>query len=177
MRNTTADSGRHEGYDAGVAGMILVILALGAEELLAAVDMHAPAGQNLKFYPDAGINANPRISAKVVWAQAVKDLRMVTSMALARILCQNIANHNSGLNSSTIEVLRKSVSSMAAESCALDKDESDALFDSCLSYVERIFLHPHVRECVVPFGKFLKRNGVTGKSEIIEYLETVGLAR
>lgn len=176
-QNTSSGSFFTEEGAAGVAGMVLIILALGAEDQLAAVDMRAPLGQNLILYPESGVNANPHVSAKILWAQSVKDMRIVTSMALAKIFSSQLACNRFRPDSDTIRALRASVNEMAAESCALDKDESDAMFDSCRNYVERIFSHPGVRQNIVPFGRFLLEKGISDREEIIEYLETVGLAR
>lgn len=159
----------------GISGMALTLVACNGEDLLAEVRVDAPAGANMVMSHDFAFNGNPRMSAKIVWAQTMKDLRAVTSMTLGNIICRRRLLHGSSVEDSLIADLRGLVRTEGAEQCGLDSDEADALFGACLSYVERLFAHAAVCAVARRLADRLAERRILSSAEIVEYLDSQGL--
>lgn len=135
----------------GIAGMAITIVALDGEKYLSGISLDAEPGEHIAMSYDYGMRGNPRISAKIIWEQAVNDLRLSTSMVLGNIACRRYVLGHRPLGSADTEAIRLAVRSEAGTHCELDNDEADRLFDGCLSYVLRIFRHPGIQEVAHSF--------------------------
>ena len=107
----------------GITGMAITLVALDGEEYLAAIDLDAEAGEHLRMSHDFGFKGNPRMSAKIVWEQTLRD----------------------------------------------------RLFESCMSYVDRIFRHAGIAGVADGFAERLARQRALSGSEAIEILASLGL--
>ncbi len=72
----------------GIAGMAITLVACDGEHLLAEIHLDAEPGECMVMTHDFGFKGNPRMSAKIVWEQTLKDLRITTSMALGNLACR-----------------------------------------------------------------------------------------
>ncbi len=159
----------------GIAGMAITIVALDGEKYLSGISLDAEPGEHIAMSYDYGMRGNPRISAKIIWEQAVNDLRLSTSMVLGNIACRRYVLGHRPLGSADTEVIRLAVRSEAGTHCELDNDEADRLFDGCLSYVLRIFRHPGIQEVAHSFcGRLAQRRSMSG-AEVTELLSSLGL--
>lgn len=159
----------------GIAGMAVTLVACDGEHLLAEINLDAPAGSNMVMTHDFGLPGNPRMSAKQLWTQAVKDLRAMTSMALGNIACRRSLRSESIFETDILDTLRALVRDEGADHCSLDADEADELFDSCKSYVQRLFAHPGICELAGRFRDRIMDCRVMSATETVEYLASLGL--
>ena len=70
----------------GVAGMTITLVALDGEDYFSGIDLDAPAGEHIIMSHDYGFRGNPRMSAKVVWEQIMRELRITASLALGNLM-------------------------------------------------------------------------------------------
>ena len=159
----------------GIAGMAITLIACQGEHLLAEIRFDEPDGHNLHMAHDFGLPGNPRMSAKSLWSQSVKDLRAMASMVLGNIACRRyILDHMTMTPADTHHVML-AVREEAREYCALDTDEADALFGNCLSYVDRVFRHSGVQEIARRFADRLAAQRTMSADEAIELLAQLGM--
>lgn len=159
----------------GISGMAITLVACNGEDLLSEVRVDAPAGANMVMSHDFAFNGNPRMSAKIVWAQAMKDLRAVTSMTLGNIVCRRRLLRGTPVEDQLIAGLRDLVRGECADQCGLDRDEADALFGACHSYVERLFAHGAVCAMARRLAERLDERRTLSGTELVEYLDSMGL--
>lgn len=159
----------------GVAGMAITIVALDAEDYLDGINLDGDPGEHILMSHDFASKGNPRMSAKIVWEQTLKDLRLWTSMALGNVVCRRYVLAHRGLTTSDQTELRSALRRDAEEHCGLDSDESDRLFDSCLGYVDRIFRHQGVLPIADSFARTLAERRTLTASEAIDILASLGL--
>lgn len=159
----------------GIAGMAIAMVACDEEDFLAEINLDAEPGECVVLTGDYGLKGNPMLSAKIVWTQAVKDLRASTTMALGNIACRRYVLAGRPLSSNDTHDLRYAVRADALEHCALEADEADNLFNSCMSYVDRIFRHSGVHRIAHTFADKLKEKRSMTAAEAIELLAQLGL--
>ena len=102
----------------GIAGMAITIVALDGEKYLSGISLDAEPGEHIAMSYDYGMRGNPRISAKIIWEQAVNDLRLSTSMVLGNIACRRYVLGHRPLGSADTEAIRLAVRSEAGTHCA-----------------------------------------------------------
>ncbi len=159
----------------GIAGMAITMVALDGENYLAAIHLDADPGETIVLTPEYGLKGNPRMSAKIVWEQSVNELRLSTSMILGNLACRRYVLLHKGIDASDSAKVRAAVREDAATQCSLEADEADRLFDSCMSYVDRIFRHAGIRRVADSFSEELtRRRSMTG-TEVVEILASLGL--
>ncbi len=159
----------------GIAGMAITLVACDGEHLLAEIHLDAEPGECMVMTHDFGFKGNPRMSAKIVWEQTLKDLRITTSMALGNLACRRYILAGKGLSQEETDGLRDAVRTEAHEHCSLEDDEADRLFDSCYRYVDRIFRHSGIRSVADGFADHLTRRRTLSAVEAIELLAQLGL--
>lgn len=159
----------------GITGMAITLVALDGEEYLAAVNLDADAAECVEMAPGFAFRGNPRMSAKIVWEQTLKDLRLTTSLALGNLACRRYVLDHDRISRIEAANLRDAMRGDAGEHCGLDSDEADRLFDSCLSYVDRIFSHSPVHTVAHSFAASLAERRSMTASEVVELLASLGL--
>lgn len=159
----------------GITGMAITLVVLDGENYLSRIDLDAEADSCLEMSHDFGFKGNPRMSAKIVWEQTLRDLRLTASMALGNIACRRYFLNHRSLSGSDTRSLRDALVQDATEHCGLERDETDRLFDSCLNYVDRIFRTRGVSDIAVAFANELSSRRSMSGSEAAEILSQLGL--
>lgn len=159
----------------GIAGMTITLVACQADDLLAEVRLDAEPGETMLMTHDYGMRGNPRMSAKIIWAQTLNELRTTASMALGNIVCRRYVLAHRALTPADTDPIRDAVRSEALTHCSLENDEADALFDRCMSTVDRIFRHAVVHEAARGFADELTRRRTMSAREAVDLLASLGL--
>ena len=159
----------------GIAGMAITIVALDAQDLLDRIDIDAEPGHTMQMTAHFGMRGNPRMSAKILWEESVRDLRVTTSMALGHITCRRAVACNAPVASDETERLREAVRYEGARHCDLEEDEADALFEHCNEYVHRIFRHAGLPQIVHAFADRLRKQRSMSTAELVDTLAQFGL--
>lgn len=158
----------------GIAGMALTLAVCDGLHLLNEVDYDDCAGNNMHMAAVFVASGNPRMSAKSVWSQTIKDLRAVTSMVLGNIACRRRMLSNHGYTADEPAV-RELVRQQGMVYCSLESDEADALYDSCQSYVNRIFAHTGIVPVIEQFSQRIADRKRMSAAEILETLSALGV--
>lgn len=159
----------------GMAGMAITLVVLDGTNYLAHIDLDADAGSCVEMSHEFGFKGNPRMSAKIIWEQTLRDLRLTASMALGNVTCRRYLLDRRTLSSDDIHSLRYALRQDATEHCGLEKDETDRLFDSCMSYVDRIFSTHGIDDIAAAFASELASRRSMSGAEVAELLAHLGL--
>lgn len=159
----------------GVAGMTITLVALDGEDYFSGIDLDAPAGEHIIMSHDYGFRGNPRMSAKVVWEQIMRELRITASLALGNLTCRRYLLAHRGLANDELSALRDALRYDANEHLDMDKDEADRLFESCRQYADRLFRHQGVVGIAHTFAGRLADKHRMSAAEAIEILASLGL--
>lgn len=159
----------------GIAGMAITLAVCDGLHLLNEVDYEAPDGSNMVMSAVFNTGGNPRMSAKSVWTQSLKDLRAVTSMVLGNIACRRMMRSADDGHKGGADALRALVREQGQTYCSLEGDEADALYDSCNGYVRRIFSHSALVGVVDEFCTQIAQRPRMTANEIAEFLACHGI--
>lgn len=159
----------------GLTGMAITLVALDGEHYLGGIDVDAEPAEAFMMSTDFNLRGNPRMSAKILWSETLKELRLVASIALGNIVCRRYVLQHRGLDSADLKEMRSALRFDGEEHCALESDEADRLFDSCYSYVDRLFRHPQLAGIADNFAGHLADRRRLSASEAIDYLASLGI--
>lgn len=159
----------------GLTGMAVTIVALNGSDCIGGIDLDAGAAERFILLSSVEFGSNSHVSAKSVWAQSVKDLRLTVSAALGNLACRRYVLANSFMRSSEVAALRDAMREDAAQWCQLDNDEADRVFDHCRNYVEHLFMHEGIRGVAHKFASRLAEARSYSGNETVEILSSLGL--
>lgn len=159
----------------GLAGMTITLVALDGESYFDAIDLDAAVGDQMAMSHDFGLRGNPRMSAKIIWEQTMRELRLSAMLALGNVTCRRYLLDHRTLNADELHAVRYALRHDAGEHLELDNDEADNLFDSCRQYTDRLFRHPGVVEISHNFAGRIAKQRRMSAAEAIEILASLGL--
>lgn len=157
----------------GIAGMAITLVVCHGAHLLSEVDFDAEPGSNMRMAGTFAVPGNPRMSAKAVWEQSLKDLRAVISMVLGNVACRRLLG--TGAPASADAPLRLIVREQALNLCSLEPDEADALYADCQRYVRRIFGHQAVPAIADTVSRRIMERHRLSAAELVELLAGLGI--
>lgn len=152
----------------GLTGMAMGVVIWDCEELLASIDLDAPAEEMMEFTPQYYFAGNPRLSARLAWNQIVEHFRLSMGLMMANVLCRNYVLHHTEVDAPTLSLMREYILEEGRDTCSLDDDEIDALFDKQLNYLHRLFSHRGVQRVADEFAATLKQQRRMSVAEVIE---------
>ncbi len=159
----------------GIAGMAITLAVCDGLHMLREVDCDDEPGNNMHMVSAIELCGNPRMSAKSVWSQTIKDLRAITSMVLGNIACRRRMLSNRGYEDFEEPAIKELVREQAMQYCSLDSDESDVLYENCHSYVRRIFSHGGMVPVIEQFSQRLNDRRRMSAAEVLECLTALGV--
>ncbi len=159
----------------GITGMAITLVVLDGEDFLSHINLDAEADACIEMSHEFGFKGNPRMSAKIIWEQTLRDLRLTASMALGNVTCRRYILDHKGLSTEDTTSLREALRQDANDHCGLERDETDRLFDSCLNYVDRIFRTRGVADIADAFANELSSRRSMSGQEAAEILAQLGL--
>lgn len=129
----------------GAAGMTVAGVVCDADAFILAVNLDAPTPADIIEFSDsfftAGLWAK---SPAAAWQQTLGAYRALVTMAAGNVLARNILGRHKAIPASLRHALRSAVGADGHDTCQLDDDEIDAIFDRTFDYLERVFSHPRV---------------------------------
>lgn len=154
----------------GLTGMAIAMVMADGEDMLMHISLDAPAGESIGFTPDFYFQGNPRYSAKLAWNQMLKQLSLATGMLVGNVMCRSYILDRKRLNADIVDQLKQLVRSQGSESCSLDNDEADNLFNRNYNYFDRVFTHQAVAAIARNFADELQRRRKFSMQEVLEQL-------
>lgn len=159
----------------GLTGSAITLVAADGENYLSGLDLDADPAEAISLVPGFGVKANPRMSAKIIWNQGVKELKVFSLMAIGNVACRVYVGHQRPLDSKEEELLHTVITDEACNHCQLDSDEAETLFRTNLEFVERLFNHMGVHNVARSFSSTLAKRRQLSGAEAIEILASLGL--
>ncbi|MCC8118273.1 MAG: hypothetical protein LIP09_05935 [Bacteroidales bacterium] len=159
----------------GLTGMVISLNVWDQSEMLQEVNLDNGEGYSITFTPDFYFNGNPRYSAKLAWKEMVAQYKTLLALVLGNIVCRSMAQHHHYLSDDSRKEVYELVADEGRESCSLEKDEIDSLFDNTLQYLENIYSKSQMTDFARRFAKELeqrRRMTASDVNDLIQYLRT-----
>jgi hypothetical protein len=157
----------------GITGMAVSVVVLDADELVSAISLDAEGDEVVEFAPEFYFNGNPRLSAKVAWNHLLQHYQVSMGMLISNVLCRAYVLHKKQVDDKVRKALLKLVDEEGRETCSLESDEIERLFNKNYSYLYKVFNHTGVQRVVQDFAKELTSRRRLTRGEILEQLRAL----
>lgn len=159
----------------GLTGMAMAIVVWDCENLLSSIDVDASPDTMMEFAPQYYFSGNPRLSAKLAWTQLVEHFQLSMGLMISNVLCRNCVLHRKEVRREMIELMMTYLTEEGQETCSLDKDEIDSMFNKSYNYLFRLFNHHGVQSIAHDFAAKIKNRRRLSVSEVVEELRALSM--
>lgn len=135
----------------GLAGMAISLAALDALDRVASVSLDAE-GPMVTFSHEYYFCGSPTISPKAAWNNMLSNFNLTSAMVLSNVMARSLVRMGNEVPDEIMDMLHTEIVNEGRETCSLDEDEVDVLYNRARTYLRRIFhnerLHPAIDELV-----------------------------
>ncbi len=157
----------------GATGMAIGLMVFDGEDMLASISIDGDPNEMVAMTPEFYFAGNPGVSAKTAWNQMLKNYNLGIGMLMANLLCRHVVNGRHPLPDSLRDFLHDLAREEGKESCSLDDDEIDRLFDKNFSYLNRVFTHRGVQSVAHDFAATLLSRRTLSRLDVLEQLSAL----
>ena len=158
----------------GLAGMAISLAALDAIDRVVEVSLDAE-GPMVTFSHSYYFSGSPSISPKSTWDNLIQNLHITTAMALANVYARSLVRMGEVAPKEAFDEIYNEVKTEGEETCGLEDDEIDALYNNTLNLARRIFSNPRRHSAIEQFAGVLSRRRVLSGMEIQDELHALQL--
>ncbi len=157
----------------GITGMAIGMVVWNAEDVLSAVSLDAPAEEVVEFTPDFYFSGNPRLSAKVAWNHILQHYQVSMGMLIGNLLCRSYVLHKEKVDAGARNELLHYLDEEGRDTCSLESDEIERLFNKSYDYLYKIFNHSGVQSLAHDFAHELHDRRRLTRGEVSELLRAL----
>lgn len=159
----------------GATGMAIGLVVFDGEDMISAVSVDADPSEMIEFDNRFYFAGNPGLSAKTAWNEILRNFNLLSAMLISNVMCRSMVLDNAPVDDEVRGSLHDSISREASETCSLEQDEIDRLFDKNYSYLMRVFSHNGVQRVAHDFAETIRRERRLTRSDILEQLHALGM--
>lgn len=161
----------------GAAGMAISLIVYDGEEMMAGFSIdpedNAPASRTIILSPEFYFSGSPTVSASSAWHRILKNYSLALAMAVGNVMCRHLVGHRTPLPAAITDSLRELALAEGADSCQLDADEAEAIFNKTSSHLSRVFAHRGVQSVAHDFASALQSRRSLSRLEALELLQAL----
>ena len=154
----------------GVAGMAIALMLWDGDDYLDSLSIDSPVGAALHLTPAFGFNGNPRLMASLAWRQHLRQLELTSAMIMGNAICRAYIHRSNPLTADASRSLRDIIRNEGRETCTLDEDEADMLYNKTQRYLDRVFTHSAVATLAHNLADSLCRQRQLSASQVFDIL-------
>lgn len=158
----------------GLAGMMVALANLDAIDKVAAVTIDTD-GPMVEFSHAYYFSGSPSISPKSTWDNLVSNFHLTASMVVGNILARSLVRLKEDAPEEVMKEIYKEVEEEGKESCDLEHDEIERLYDHILSRAMRVFRNPRVHPAIDEFARIISVKRSLSGREIMDELHLLQL--
>lgn len=151
----------------GVAGMSIALLVCDGTDCIASVSVDQ-SEPSIKFTPETFFPYNPRISAKIMWKQTIKEFHLISDVIIGNVICRRSVC-NDPVDGITLRSLHDLIAEQGHE-CQLEDDEIEHIFNNDIKYFQQLFSHPLVSDVARELARKLCVQRRMTSGDVIESL-------
>lgn len=154
----------------GLAGMAISLASLDALDRITEIYLDAD-GPMVSFGHQYFFPQSPAVSPKDVWSNLMSNLQLTTSLVLGNVLARALVQRGLEADETVFEKVREVVREEGKDYCALEPEETDAIFDKLLRHSLRLFHNPRLHPAVTHLASIISRRRRLSVFELAEELE------
>lgn len=135
----------------GLAGMAISLAALDALDRVSSISLDGEDTM-VSFSHEYYFSSSPSISPKASWNNLLSNYNLTLTMALSNVMSRWMVRRHEEVPADIMDTLYRTVVAEGCETCSLEEDEAETLYNRANTYMRRIFrnerLHPAIDEFV-----------------------------
>ena len=159
----------------GVAGMLLGLSVLDADDLFTAVTLDREGQGCIEFTPEFFFAGNPRLSPRGAWQYIVGHYRISVGLAVANVLCRRLVLDHERVDSRLRDELFNAAVDDGRDYCQLERDEVEPIFDEVFGSMTRLFSDSRVRRAMDSFADALQQRRTLSHIDVADLLQQFNL--
>jgi hypothetical protein len=160
----------------GVAGMALGLSVFDAADLFTSITLDGDGPGAIEFTPEFFFAGNPRLSPRGSWQYMLGHFRISVGLAVANALCRRMVLDNDQVDEQLRDQLFNVAFADGQESCQLDRDEVQPIFDEVFSNMTRLFADARVRKAMDSFADALQQRRTLSHIDVNDIFQQLNLA-
>lgn len=158
----------------GLAGMMVALANLNAIDRVATVTIDTE-GPMVEFSHAYYFSGSPSISPKATWDNLVENFHITTSMVVGNILARSLVRLKEEAPGEVMNEVYEQVEEEGKDTCSLETDEVERLYNHALNRALRFFRNPRVHPAIDEFARVISlRRSLSGR-EIYDELRLLQL--
>ncbi|MCH5230438.1 MAG: hypothetical protein J1F43_01415 [Muribaculaceae bacterium] len=158
----------------GLAGMMVALANIDAIDRVATVTIDTD-GPMVEFSHAYYFSGSPSISPKSTWDNLVANFHLTTSMVVGNILARSIVRLKEDAPAEVMKEIYDIVEEEGKETCELESDEVETLYNHALSRALRVFRNPRVHPAIDEFARIISLKRSLSGREVIDELHLLQL--
>lgn len=158
----------------GLAGMVISLASLNAIDRVAEVSIDAD-GPMVEFSHEYYFPGSPVVSPKATWDNLVQNFHITTSMVVSNILARSIVRMKEEAPKEIMDEIYSEVEREGRDTCSLEEDEIENLYNNALMRARRIFRNPRLHPAIDEFARVISRRRSLSGMEILDELHLLQL--
>lgn len=159
----------------GVTGMAMAIVIFDGEDMLARINIDAPADEVIEFSDDFYFSGNPGMSAKSSWNKLLTNFNITMAMSISNVMCRRMVHDHKDIDAEMVDYLHDVMLETAMDQCSLENDETERLFNKNYNYLHRVFSHSGVAHVANDFARQLQTRRSLSRMDVMELLQALAV--
>lgn len=158
----------------GLAGMVISLASLHAIDRVAEVSLDAD-GPMVEFSNEYYFAGSPSVSPRLTWDNLVQNFHITTAMVLSNVMARSMVRLKEAAPESLMKEIYKEVEREGRDTCELEKDEIEHLYNNALTRTRRLFMNPRLHPAIDEFARIISRRRNLSGREIRDELHLLQL--
>ncbi|MDE6296275.1 MAG: hypothetical protein K2L89_00365 [Muribaculaceae bacterium] len=154
----------------GLAGMAISLAALDAMDFVADISLDSD-GPMVNFSHRYYHPASPAISVKANWDNLLHNFYITSAMVISNVMARSMVRLHSQVPAEIMDEIYAEITEEGKETCSLEEDEIENIYNRTTSYMRRIFNNPRVTPAIDEFARTISRRRTLSGHEIIDELK------
>ncbi len=158
----------------GLAGMVISLASLDAISRISEVSLDAD-GPMVEFSHEYYFPWSPNMSPKATWDNMVQNFHLTTSMILSNVMARSVVRMKEEAPADVLKEIYEEVEREGRDTCALEEDEIENLYNNALARTRRLFHNPRLHPAIDEFARVISRRRSLSGMEIRDELHLLQL--
>ncbi len=158
----------------GLAGMVISLASLHAIDRVSEVSLDSD-GPMVEFSHRYYFPGSPSISPKASWDNLVQNFHLTTSMVVSNVLARSVVRLKEEAPSEVMDEIYNEVEREGRDTCSLEDDEIENLYNNALKRASRLFHNPRLHPAIDEFARVISRKRHLSGMEIMDELHLLQL--
>lgn len=158
----------------GLAGMAISLAALDAIDSVSSVTLDSD-GPMVSFSNEYYFIGSPTMSPKASWNALLRNFYITSAMVVSNVMSRAMVRLGQDVPSDVMSKISEEMHGEGRDTCSLEDDEIDRLYQKTITSMRRIFGNPRLHPAIDEFARTISRRRTLSGTEIYDELRSLRL--